>query len=365
MSKYKVAVYAICKNEEKFVDRWMDSMSEADAVYVADTGSSDNTMRALRNRGAVVNKISVNPWRFDTARNMSLSFVPDDVDICVCADLDEIFEPGWRQFLEESWTPRTTRMKYMFTWSFNEDGTPNVTFWQEKTHARHGFKWIHPVHEVLEYSGVIPDNPASDGRIRLNHYPDIGKSRGQYLPLLELSVEEEPDDDRNMHYLGREYMFYKKWDKCISTLKKHLAMPSATWRDERCASMRFIARAYTAKGDMSEAEQWLYRAIAEAPHLREPYVEMARLAHSRGNWISVLHMAEEALKIKERPASYINEGFCWDHTIYDLAAIACYNLGLYQKSLQFAQIAADMSPDNERLQKNLEIISAAANTKKD
>jgi len=36
--KYKVYVYAICKNEEKFIDRWMDSVSEADKVYVLDTG---------------------------------------------------------------------------------------------------------------------------------------------------------------------------------------------------------------------------------------------------------------------------------------------------------------------------------------
>ena len=360
MGKYKVAVYAICKDEEKFVDRWMDSMSEADEVYVADTGSSDNTMRALRNRGAIVNKISVNPWRFDTARNISMSFVPDDVDICVSADLDEVFEPGWRELLEEVWTPRATRLKYIYTWSFNEDGTPGVTFWQEKTHARHGFKWVHPVHEVLEYSGDMPDHVVSDGRIHLNHYPDHTKTRGQYLPLLELSVEESPDDDRNMHYLGREYMYYGKWDKCIATLKKHLTMPSATWRDERCASMRFISRAYTAKGNMREAEQWLYRAIAEAPHLREPYVEMAQLAYKTGNWMSVIHMADEALKITERPITYINEASSWDSTIYDLAAIAYYNVGMFERAKEFAKIAADISPDDERLQKNLEIISGAA-----
>ena len=28
----RIAVYAICKNESQFVDRWMDSMSEADQV---------------------------------------------------------------------------------------------------------------------------------------------------------------------------------------------------------------------------------------------------------------------------------------------------------------------------------------------
>ena len=27
--KYKVCVYAICKNEEKFVDRWYESIKEA------------------------------------------------------------------------------------------------------------------------------------------------------------------------------------------------------------------------------------------------------------------------------------------------------------------------------------------------
>ena len=35
----KIYVYAICKDEKAFADRWMDSMSEADGVYVLDTGS--------------------------------------------------------------------------------------------------------------------------------------------------------------------------------------------------------------------------------------------------------------------------------------------------------------------------------------
>ena len=38
MSKYKICVYAISKNEEKFVSRQVDSMKEADDIYVLDTG---------------------------------------------------------------------------------------------------------------------------------------------------------------------------------------------------------------------------------------------------------------------------------------------------------------------------------------
>ena len=35
----KIVVYAIAKNESSFVDRWMDSMSEADQVVVLDTST--------------------------------------------------------------------------------------------------------------------------------------------------------------------------------------------------------------------------------------------------------------------------------------------------------------------------------------
>ena len=46
----KLVVYAICKDEAQFADRWMDSMSEADEVVVLDTGSTawKNCSRAAR-----------------------------------------------------------------------------------------------------------------------------------------------------------------------------------------------------------------------------------------------------------------------------------------------------------------------------
>ena len=49
-----VVVYAICKNESQFVERWMNPMSEADKIVVLDTGSSDDTVNRLRSKGAYV-----------------------------------------------------------------------------------------------------------------------------------------------------------------------------------------------------------------------------------------------------------------------------------------------------------------------
>lgn len=352
-----VCVYAICKNESKFVDRWMDSMREADSVYVLDTGSADGTAALLRARGAQVTVETISPWRFDTARNRSLELVPDDADICVCTDIDEYFHPGWRRLLEEAWKPGTTRAAYRYTWNFNPDGSEGYVFWTEKAHSRHGYVWTHPVHEVLSWVGEGQEG----GKVyvegmQLDHRADNSKSRSQYLPLLEQSVLEDPDDDRNMHYLGREYYFHSMWDEAIITLKRHLLLPKATWRDERCASMRYIARCYAAKGDMGEAKRWLIRAVAEAPHLREPYLELAERMYEERNWDAVAALCRDALEITERPRTYICEAEAWGSVPWDLLSLGLYYTGRPSEAVDAAKTAQKLSPKDERIARNIEIM---------
>ena len=149
MNKYKVVVYAISKNEEKFVDRWFNSMKEADEIYVLDTGSTDNTVKKLKEHKIKVTKKIIDPFRFDVARNISLNLVPKDTDICVCTDLDEVLLPGWRKTLENIWDKNTTRIAYNYNWLI-EDDIPKVNFYTEKIHTRNDYTWTYPVHEVLQ-----------------------------------------------------------------------------------------------------------------------------------------------------------------------------------------------------------------------
>ncbi len=362
MKKYKVCVYTICLNEEKFVDRWYNSMKEADEIYVLDTGSTDNTVNLLKERGVHVTVKKITPWRFDVARNESLALVPDDTDICVCTDLDEVFEKGWREELEKAWHENTTRLRYIYNWSLDEHNKPIVTFYYEKIHKRYGFKWVNPVHEILQYDKEEVYNVTD--KIVLNHYPDRTKSRSSYLPLLEIAVKEDPNNDRNTHYLGREYMYYGRYNEAIDMLIKHLQLPKATWKDERCASMRFIARSYKELGRYEEAKMWLKKAIDEAPYLRDPYMEMALLYYRLNDFDQVIYYTNLALTIKNHEKSYINETFSWDETPYDLLSISYYNKEEYEAAKAFCEKAIAINQDDERLKKNLDIINKMINPTK-
>lgn len=354
MNDFKICVYAIAKNEEKFVRRWAESMSEADEITVLDTGSTDNTVSLLRQypKIRVICK-EISPWRFDTARNLSLSEVSEDADYCVCTDLDEVFSQGWRQSLEEALTGEPDKVSYRYTWDIGDDGKEKTVFNIEKIHKRKGFIWTHPVHEVLSFTGEGSPKTAFAQGVRLYHYPDREKSRASYLPLLETSVEEDPEDDRNVHYLGREYMFYGRYTDAVRVLKRHLSLSTALWKDERSASMRYIAFCLEKLGDKKEAFLWLLKASAEAPYLREPWMAASEYLYREKNWHGCITFADKALEITQRQDTYITRLSCYEELPYDLKSIAYYHLGDINKALENAQRALEFSPDNSRIYANL------------
>lgn len=341
----RVAVYSIAKNEAAHVERWAASAADADHIILVDTGSTDGTLEAAEDATVTVHQRRIYPWRFDTARNTALALVPDDVDYCIALDLDEILIPGWRDALESAHREGWSRPRYRYTWSWNFDGSPGLVYGGDKIHARHGYTWRHPVHEVItpmaeETQGWIP--------LEIHHHPDPSKSRAQYLPLLAQSVAEDPTDDRNAYYYARELHFAGHGDQALAEFYRYLDLPTATWDAERSKAMRFLAELETAN-----AEKWLLKATAEAPHRREPWVDLARHYHDQHSWQLCLAAAERALSITEQPLEYLCEPDAWGATPHDLAALAAWNLGLTDVARLHGQAAVDLKPTDPRLTTNL------------
>ena len=103
---------------------------------------------------------------------------------------------------------------------------------------------------------------------------------------------------------------------------------------------------------------WLHRAIAEAPHLREPYLEFADLLYQQKDWCGVIFMVNCALAITERPRTYICEPFAWGSFPYDLLSIAYFHLSQWENALKNAEKAFALAPDDARLQENCALLRA-------
>ena len=350
----KTAIYTIALNEEQFVERWYESAKDADYLLIADTGSTDKTVEKAKALGINVISIKVSPWRFDDARNAALAALPEDIDMCVSLDMDEIITPGWKEAIAEGWEQGINRPNYKHIWSWNDDGTPGLEFSYDHIHGRHGFRWRHPVHEALYHYGKSEEKRGWLAGVETHHHPDPTKSRSQYLPLLEMSVREDPYNDRNAFYYGRELYFYGRYQEAAEELKRHLNLPTAQWPPERAASMRFIAKCLPA-----EAEEWYRKAIAQAPGRREPFVDLAELYYGRQDWEGCLDASESAIAIQEKPLEYLCEAKAWGYAPYDYAAISAYWLNDYNKAFQYAMKAVEIEPEDERLRNNLALCKAA------
>lgn len=351
-----ICVYAICKNESKFVDRWMDAMSEADLVVVTDTGSTDETVEKLRARGALVFVEIINPWRFDVGRNLSLSHVPEDVDICICTDLDEVFRTGWRDVLEKAWGAPDEGVHKQVHYSYNWSLDPLYSFTYTKIHDRHGWIWKYPIHEYIFLDSHLPLMEIAAPDLILDHFPDTSKSRTDYLPLLKMAVAESPDDGRMVSLLGREYYVLGDYEAAIQALVRYLELPDTVRDEDRGQAMRWIANSWFQLGEGTEAQNWFLRALIETGHRREPYVDFAKMAHFYGNWPLVYYLVCEALKITETYDSFFTLSYAWDETPYELGLQACYHLKIWEEALDFSEKALAMNPKSRFLQEWRQLI---------
>lgn len=349
--KLKIAVYAISKNEEMFVKRFCESADDADLILIADTGSTDKTVDIALDCGAVVHNIAIKPWRFDKARDAALALIPGDFDVCISLDLDEILEPGWREEIERVWVEGVTRLRYKFDWGCG------ISFYYEKIHHRNGYHWHHPVHEYPRPDGRTVEVYAQTDMLLVSHHPDNSKSRGQYMPLLELAVAEDPRCPRNAFYHARELTFYQRWEESITALNKYLAMPEANWPNERCYALRLLGKAHEHLGRHVEAHKFYRLAVAEAPGTREPWCELAMFAYMKSNWVECYSAAKSALEIKDKALVYTMDPSVWSEKPYDLASIAAWHLGLKEEAGELVAKAIELAPNDQRLLNNQKMMA--------
>lgn len=357
----KIAVYTIALNEEKHVARWHASAKEADLLLIADTGSTDNTRFLAKSLGIKVHEISVVPWRFDVARNASLALIPEDFDICIQLDMDEVLQDGWRSKVEEAFTSGNNWPIYKHVTSRTDDGKPRTYQHYFKIHPRKGFIWRYPIHEVLvPQPGVIFKREVID--LEVDHIQDHTKSRKSYLNLLEMAVMEDSRDWRMRHYLTREYWYHKDWNKVLSSAYEAMEIAEG-WDVERASTCMWASEAAHFLNLKKLSKEWAERATTEAPSFYESWHWRAHIAHLHSDWESCREFSFKRL-VLERQNHHLVKPDVWGWWGYDLMALSSHKLLDHEAAVKYGELSLSSKPEDERLVKNLKYYKEALGDEK-
>lgn len=339
----KVAAYSVALNEAENVRGWAEACAGADLLVIVDTGSTDGTVEFARELGITVHQIAVRPWRFDMARNAALALLPADIDVCLSVDLDERPDLDLFDKVRAAWTPETRRgwitMDTGFRWQAN------------RLHARFGYHWVSPCHEVtIPYHGEPENDVVIDAVIT---HKQLLKDRAGYLPLLQMAVREDPQNARMWTYLTREFyyraqMFPHFRPSVVEAARQTLERQG--WAPERAAVCRWAALA------SDDPLPWLRRGVRECPGEPEPHLALARYYYEARDWPNLAEVTARAVDLPES-AHYLNEPDAkW--LLFDFDALANYHLGNHQRAISSGRRALELNPTDERLISNLGFYAA-------
>jgi hypothetical protein len=344
----KIAAYTIALNEINHCERWAESVKDADYRVVLDTGSTDGTVEKLRELGVTVFEHRFDPWRFDHSRNMALACVPEDAEVCISLDMDEFMGEGYRAGIEKVWIPgQTTRLHYTYVFDYKPDGN-NAGYQMDKIHHRIGYQWKRPVHENV-WPTVDHENFAVNMDVHLNQIQDRTKpTRGNYLPLMKVGCEEDPNDSQMSFWYGRELMFAGQHDDAVQELKRFLEIPSSQWPVERSEAMIYISKMV----DSTKLE-WLMKALSCAPTRRQVWLELVLYYYDQQDWHGLLWAAGSGMEKSKRDHSYLDNTHAWGNQFLDFGSLAASHLGWHEKAYQWCSEAIAQNPTDERIQNNL------------
>lgn len=351
----KICLYAIAKNESKNVDDWYESVKEADAVAVLDTGSTDDTVAKLKSHGIIVGEKKYDQFRFDQARNDSMELIPEDCNIRFTIDLDERLEPGWSDIVRKEWIDGVHE-RGNYSYIFQDEGHYEIS--RNWMHSKN-WSWLYPCHEVMKRNGSIwyTEDEQLDlhGKVVVHHWPDPSKPRSSYMDLLKLRLDENPDDDMSYVYLLREKWIYRQYLEIASH-------PSRIYREiqnfgpqQRAAALVYLGDALCAISDTETGIRCYRDAIWSNPEARAGYIRMAKVLIRQRRYREAKDVLIDCEKRSQRSVKWVwvDTNSMWGYELYDLLAQACLGLGEYSEAVEYGTKASEMEPSNSQLRKNL------------
>lgn len=372
----KFSVVLIARNESKTLPRLLASLASfkerGGEVVLVDTGSTDDTAEVARDLGCKVTEVG-NKFRrviddkladkinmtlladgeaniveagdqlfdYSAARNFAASLAENDMVAMPDCDeqyttldidkLNELIEAGAQQF------------EYQFVFSHDADGNELIKFFHSKFYDRTKMRWVGIIHEVL--SGEGKKETLLENVVKLEHWQNPETNRGHYLKGLALSVLEDPTNDRNLHYFGRELMYVGRPKSAIKILEQHIALDR--WPAEKSQSQIHIGDCYMRMGDAQKAVHSYIEAFNTHPLRREPMMKIAEYYYNNRMHHHVIAYVAAAMQIRGDDY-YANYQPYYENVPHEWMYWALWQTEEFQASKQHFDICLAYQPFNPK-----------------
>jgi glycosyltransferase involved in cell wall biosynthesis len=311
--KMEVTLYAIAKNEEKNVEKFIENSKKFSHTVVVDTGSTDKTVELLKNAGIEVYEHSQSREEFDfsVARNQALSYVKTDwaFSLDFNEDVNEFFPEGLQVISEEF-----TAFKHERYDKEDENEPVKSNEVHVRFHRTKNYTWANAVHETPMF---VPTEEhlneiVVDTTIKITK--EIQKTIDKqlfYLSICEREFEKDPTNWYYIWFIFSHYFSVKNYSKTLEYGQEFLNRSEAYFNSFRVDVFIMCSIALINTGDLQKSANYAFHALSEAMNFGENFIGKAfthllnigKLTQNPNIIIFASGFSEETLSIEERKQS--------------------------------------------------------------
>lgn len=345
----------IVKNEEKHIERFVNAWSGwYDELILADTGSSDSTKELAIKVGATLIEF---PWcdDFSAARNAACN--PATSEWIFCPDADEIImnPEGFYRYLASvpDWMT-AVQMDLHTAWEnyqdLNNKGEVLNYFPAQRCFRNHTHEWSGAGHEYIKAINGAETKMGYCRDAHFEHHPDPTKSRSFYIDILRKQANQNPDEGRYLHYMGREAMYYDNNVEALGYFSR--CLEHHHWDFERCQTRLYMANCYLKVGEEQKAIDQIALSLMEEPSRRDSTFAMGEYYRSKENWARAVLWYKMCLAVDKPDTSYFMNDDLYGVCIYLRLAHCLWSMQNTPEAQKYFEIAKKMEPKHPEVIQN-------------
>jgi len=268
----KISVSMIVRNEEKMLRTALDSVKDADEIIICDTGSVDDTIAIARE---YTDKVFTDyKWNdnFAEARNHAASKCTGDYIFII--DADEHLEEGAFKILRE-FKGTAVNIRCISTKTGQEH--LSLRFYKNIPEIR----WEGEVHNFLN----VGADHNTDIKLWYDYSPSHEYDKDRSLRILENSLKNDPENQRNLYYVSHEYIIRNRTDEAKAVLEKYITLAGGVPSQELADVHLILAKLKFDANNINATYEHLVQAITINPAFREALFLMGDISTDRNRMV--------------------------------------------------------------------------------